>query len=155
VKSPHWKNVANLVGTGAIVASLIFVGLQLRQAQQVALSVAYQSRADTSLGLIMAALESETLLSAISKRDAGSSDMLTAVEQVALRYELIGELIYLENVHYQHTNGFVTDEQWQANVGDLRRIFAVEVNRQFWDEDRDNWRTSFAEEVEKIIASGQ
>lgn len=155
MKSLHWKNVANLVGTGAIVASLIFVGLQLRQAQQVALSVAYQSRADTSLGLIMAALESETLLSAISKRDAGRSDMLTAVEQVALRYELIGELIYLENVHYQYMNGFVTDEQWQANIGDLRRLLSAEINRQFWEEDRENWRSSFAEEVEKIIGSGQ
>lgn len=155
MKSPHWKSVADLVGTGAIVASLIFVGLQLRQAQQVALSVAYQSRADTSLGLITSAIESETLLSAISKRNSDRSDVLTAIERVALNYNLIGELIYLENVHYQYTNGFVTEEQWQANVGDLRRIFAVEFNRQFWEEDRDNWRSSFVEEVEKVIRSEQ
>lgn len=155
MKSPHWKNIAEVVGTGAIVASLIFVGLQLRQAQQVALSVAYQSRADTSLGLITAALESETLLSAMSKQNADRSDALTEAEKVALTYNLIGELIYLENVHYQYTSGFVTDEQWKANVGDLRRIFAVEFNRKFWEEDRENWRSSFVQEVDKVIQSGQ
>ena len=37
-KSFHWKDFAELVGITAIVASLIFVGLQMRQAQDIAIS---------------------------------------------------------------------------------------------------------------------
>jgi hypothetical protein len=36
VKSTNWKNFAELVGITAIIASLVFVGLQLRQAQEIA-----------------------------------------------------------------------------------------------------------------------
>ena len=42
-----WKDVAELVGIIAIVASLIFVGLELRQSQQIAIAGQYQDRTDT------------------------------------------------------------------------------------------------------------
>lgn len=42
MKSTNWKDVAELVGIAAIVASLIFVGLQMRQAQDIADSERYQ-----------------------------------------------------------------------------------------------------------------
>ncbi len=38
MKLSHWKDTAELIGIAAIVASLIFVGLQLRQDRQFALS---------------------------------------------------------------------------------------------------------------------
>ena len=37
-----WKDIAELIGIAAIVASLIFVGLQMRQAQQIAIAETYQ-----------------------------------------------------------------------------------------------------------------
>jgi hypothetical protein len=36
MKTSNWKDTAELIGIGAIVASLIFVGLQLQQDQQIA-----------------------------------------------------------------------------------------------------------------------
>jgi len=36
MKSANWKEVAELVGTAAIVATLVFVGFQMRQAQAIA-----------------------------------------------------------------------------------------------------------------------
>jgi len=38
MKSVNWKDTAELVGMAAIVASLIFVGLQMRQTQDIALT---------------------------------------------------------------------------------------------------------------------
>jgi hypothetical protein len=38
VKSNNWKDIAELIGIAAIVASLIFVGLQMRQSQSIAMS---------------------------------------------------------------------------------------------------------------------
>ena len=41
MKSPNWKDLIEIVGITAIVASLIFVGLQMRQDQQIAVAQAY------------------------------------------------------------------------------------------------------------------
>ncbi len=43
MKSTDWKGIAELAGIAAIVASLIFVGVQLRQEQQIALAEKSQS----------------------------------------------------------------------------------------------------------------
>ena len=42
MKSTNWKDIAELIGTTAIVASLLFLGLQIRQAQDIADSERYQ-----------------------------------------------------------------------------------------------------------------
>ncbi len=41
MKSPSWKDLIEIVGITAIVASLIFVGLQIRQDQEIAEAQAY------------------------------------------------------------------------------------------------------------------
>ena len=151
MRSTYWKDIAELFGIAAIVGSLIFVGLQLKQTQEISRSAAYQSRADTSLALNVAVIESETLLSAIAKLNGDRSEPLTPTEKVALTYHFSNELIYLENVHYQHQNGFVTDEQWQANIGDLQRVLSTKFNRQLWEESIGSWRESFVEEVEENL----
>jgi len=43
LKPINWKDTAELIGLGAIFASLVFVGLQLRQDREVAVGQIYQS----------------------------------------------------------------------------------------------------------------
>ena len=43
--SANWEGIAALIGIAAIFALLIFVGMQLKQTQEIAVSAAYQSRA--------------------------------------------------------------------------------------------------------------
>ena len=49
MKNTDWKTVAELIGIAAIVASLIFVGLQLRQDQEIAVSQIYADLDDTRI----------------------------------------------------------------------------------------------------------
>ena len=55
MKPKDWKDTAELVGIVAIVASLVFVGLQLRQEQDIAVAALGQSevtsRTDLNLGM--------------------------------------------------------------------------------------------------------
>ena len=60
--SNQWKELADLVGTGAIVASLIFVGLQMRQSHEIAIADQYQSRADAALDFYVARMQSDPAL---------------------------------------------------------------------------------------------
>jgi hypothetical protein len=49
MKNSNWKDTAELIGIAAIVASLIFVGLQLRQDQEIAVSQIYADWDDTRI----------------------------------------------------------------------------------------------------------
>ena len=60
MKSTNWKDVAELIGITAIVLSLLFVGLQLRQSQQLAVEelVSYSNERQNAIrGLIVANAE--------------------------------------------------------------------------------------------------
>jgi hypothetical protein len=51
VKRTHWKDYAELIGIGAIVASLIFVGQQLRLDRQIAMGEAWLHFVEAQLSL--------------------------------------------------------------------------------------------------------
>ena len=49
MKNTDWKSIAELIGIAAIVASLIFVGLQMKQTHEIALATLYQMRSDAAV----------------------------------------------------------------------------------------------------------
>jgi hypothetical protein len=49
VKSTNWKDIAELVGIAAIIASLLFVGLQMKQTQEIALNDYRLNRVDSGI----------------------------------------------------------------------------------------------------------
>jgi hypothetical protein len=51
MKSVNWKSTIELIGIGAIIASLIFVGLQLRQEQEIAIVDTYGAVTETEINL--------------------------------------------------------------------------------------------------------
>jgi len=146
LKATNWKDIAELVGIAAIVASLIFVGLQMQQTQKIALAAAYQARADTSIGIFQSISESDELISTWTKinqsmfsatyDDAGIdfSNQLTPREKTVAIAFFFQRLTYLENMYFQYRNGFVSEEQWQSNINDLRFDLSIGINRVFWDE---------------------
>ncbi len=49
MQKTHWKDIVEVVGIAAIVASLIFVGLEMRQTRAIALAATYQTQADSEM----------------------------------------------------------------------------------------------------------
>ena len=150
MNKPDWKIIVELGSTIAIVASLIFVGFQMKQTQEIALSAAYQARSDTSISIRTTAFESDTLLSALDKSNSGRSAELTSVESVALRYYFYLDMTYLENVHFQYQNGFLSEEQWQTNLDDIRFSLTNPNSREIWEMGM-NMRESFEAVVNEVI----
>ena len=74
--SRNWKDIAELIGIGAIVASLIFVGLQMQQSQDIAIGAQYQERANAAVEDYMSQVQSDQALRIWGQRliDAASSD---------------------------------------------------------------------------------
>lgn len=52
MKKPDWKATAELVGIAAVVASLVFVGIQLRQEQEIAIVDTYGSVVESNQAVL-------------------------------------------------------------------------------------------------------
>ena len=77
--SRNWKDVVEIVGIAAIIASLIFVGLQLRQEQHIAMGEIDQADEGSSTRLDLAIVENADLW-----LKANNGEILTARESLIM-----------------------------------------------------------------------
>lgn len=146
-KINDWLQVIGMFG---VIASLIFVGLQMKQTREIALSNTYQARAHASVERNVAATTSPVLLSAEAKLWVGKKDKLTGEEIVALAHGFYADMDTYENNHYQFEAGFLSEEHWQQNLLDLRCIFTNPVYQEMWASE--SFRESFSELIQGIIS---
>ena len=108
-----------IVGTFGVVASLIFVGLQMQQTQEIALANTYNARAAQTVEAESTSIGTPQHFSARAKIYSGRRDALTAEEYVAIEHELAAFLTVFENNHFQYEMGFLPEEHWRKNQADL------------------------------------
>ncbi len=142
---PDWKVFVEIVGIAAIVASLVFVGLQLKQSQKIAIGAQYQERAGRVVDIAIGRLQSDTGLKFEGEQ------FLAAAAQIELPPELRAyvadrtpqELAYigftfqalmssLDNSHFQYESGFLTEDSWKAARTRLKVLLAIPINREMY-----------------------
>lgn len=123
----NWKDVAELVGMAAIVASLIFVGYQLKQDRDIANAEAFQARAVASAesardvaanenalrGIIRARFSvdpSEPMPAGIVPEELSD---VPAIELYAASLHQLSAIFIWDNSHFQYTHGFLPESHWQ------------------------------------------
>ena len=148
MRATNWKDYAELVGIAAIVASLIFVGLEMRQTRSIALAATYQTRADSEM----------FLMSYIQQPDIRRVWIKVTNDEVLSQEEgwiLVGSLnirfAYLENIHFQMENGMLSEETVNGHLHGISPMFAEPPVVEWWDSGRDSWRPSFSRYVDEFI----
>jgi hypothetical protein len=144
-KISDWLQVIGMFG---VVASLVFVGLQMKQTHEIALSSIYQSRSDTTVEQSMATTGSPELLNALSKVYSGRDHELTMPESVAFEHYLGATMTMFENNHHQFEMGFLGEAHWQRNLRELKYTLDSPFRRQIiagWQ-----FRESFMNLIEQI-----
>jgi len=126
-KVNDWLQIAGLFG---VMASLVFVGLQLNQTQSIALSETYQARSAATVDNNNSAMASPAFLSGMSKIYAGMADALTMPEAIALEMHVGNILTMIENNHVQYLAGFLSDEHWERNLDEVRCMLTVPLFRE-------------------------
>lgn len=153
-----------IVGIFALVASLIFVGLQLKQSQDIALSQAYQSRADNTIEMLLTSAENPVFVSAVVKNGGvladpyARTDTLTPEEQVTLAQYARAMLFTNENLFYQYTNGFLPAARWRASREALAEMIAGRFGlpvRALYEENPDLWSAEYQAIVNEMIRQAE
>jgi hypothetical protein len=132
VDSSKLNDWMQVIGIFAVVASLIFVGLQMRQAQEISMSDAYQVRAAAAVEWTSAFAANAAALSAYRKATEGGVDTITPEEHDALRYTMLGVFYLFDNAHYQYQSGFLSDEFWVMIQQNIKTYMANPVARKLF-----------------------
>ena len=155
----HWKDIVEIVGIAAIIASLIFVGLQLKQEQQIALSEIIQADEGSSTRLDLAVVENADLW-----LKANSGELLTERESLIMN-RLVAAM-------YRRASKEVQMRRNLGQYADFAIIdFAIELHenpgaRSIWEEQaksesnyygtlapQSNYRQSFRDEFFEKLQS--
>jgi hypothetical protein len=147
-KLNDWMQV---VGIFALVASLIFVGLQMKQDHKIAMAEAYHARAQTTVDLTMAAAANPLWLSAQDKWSAEGPDSLTPEERLSNIFVRSAILQLWDSIHYQYVNGFIDEEHWQRTRTAMRRSMRDRSLRDVYEDGRDYFRPSYRAEIDRIL----
>ena len=161
-KLNDWMQV---VGIFALVASLIFVGLQMKQSQEIAIASQYHDRAALAVENFNAQLESGNLVlwgkftGKIGDFDERSGDLAnltsdwTAEEWGRFYLSGVTYLTQADNHFFQYQSGFMEDEAWQAQRATLRRVLRNSNSppRVALVSSRSQYRSSFLALADKLI----
>jgi hypothetical protein len=128
--------LGELVGAIAVVVTLVYLAIQIRQntqamaeSRRLALAQTYQMRADALQEMLVHAAESQHIGPIITKlttlgypEDVTSLDGLTPVERGRFRQWQIAQQTHWDNMFYQYQQGFLDNEYY-------RDSFQVRVRR--------------------------
>ena len=123
-KLSDWLQIVGMFG---VIASLLFVGLQMKQSHEIALSATYQVRTQMAIDQYLASSGNPQFTSATAKIYSGEIDTITREELVALEYDFAATVNRWEEQHYQFEAGFLSDEHWRKNFESMRCMFSSSV----------------------------
>lgn len=148
----RWSHVADLVGTGAVVVSLIYVGLQVRQntaAIQTSTSQeVYQQHQEQSLLLMESSEMAEIVVRArLSPAELSAADSLRYDRYLNLRLNLH------EAVYTNALQGTIEPDMaagWLDGLGDMQCQPGMS---EYWTRNRDGYHTAFRMAVDSARAA--
>jgi len=106
-KLNDWMQV---VGIFALVASLVFVGLQMKQSQEIRIAEQYHNRAIAVVGLAEAQMEAGQVPNVPGFRDRVSNGEVLAIDINVAHWLWIS----FDNHYFQYQSGFMDESAWQA-----------------------------------------
>ena len=129
------KIVVEVVSALAVVASLLFVGMQLILDRRVAIAQQYHSRAEYRAENARAALQSEARMSGLAKsweegfrptwwtEEIGSSFPTSwdSAEFSSALLDLDLAFYDYDNIHYQYEQGLLSEDLWQGMRENLKQ----------------------------------
>ena len=142
-KINDWLQV---IGVFGVIASLVFVGLQLKQSQDIALAAQYHARAAAVMDYRAVQLASGFDFSTRFQPEGEGG--LSPAQHNALVGASEWAWTQLDNNHYQHEAGFLDDESWQALQNNIRGLSAG-ISRRVFEDKKPTMRRSFVEFVEQ------
>lgn len=133
----------------AIVASLVFVGLQIHQSDKTQRAIMHQARIQRSMDMLMSSSDAHFVDAMGRVMTADASTSATDLGQAAALQRAM--VLNLEDVVWQHKAGLLDDESLENVLHASRARFASPGMRAFWQMTRKGYGRHQIEMMEKLV----
>lgn len=143
--------VSQIVAAVAIVASLLFVAIQLRQGDRTQRAAMHQARAERVIAFYTRLSDLAPLMAKVSR----APETLTSEETWQLRSVIMMTILNLEDQLWQRKQGLLDAESVERTRAAARRIMAVPAMRAAWRMQKLVILPAQAEVFEREVIAGQ
>ncbi len=147
----RWKDYLELVGIAAIVASLAFVALEIRQNTDAVRSTIIQSVSQQSFEAIALAINNEYLRDALDAERAGNA----SPKQIREMDRYYTALMRVQLNRYMQTKIGVIERELVLEVGGRAAIYSRKDFRDYWSRNKNEYSNGFQNFVEQILIVAQ
>ena len=150
-------NLGEFVAAVAVVVSLIYLAVQIRQnTQQIKQSIssvkasAYQTSLSSAAGFIVNVAQDPDLADIYRRGLQGES--LNETEWIRFRFVMSNLFAHYEHLYYQHRAGLAEPDYWESRAANMEWYFAQPGWRSYWEEAGRLFGRGFREYVAKQLA---
>ena len=127
-----WTAIGQLIGAVGVIASLIFVGIQVRQSVRAAKASAFQELVSSIISVNMAHVENPEILEVIDR--AGKGVALAPQEHRLYVALVLSAARLAQSAHYQCQLGLLDKSKLESVVYNLIRHLKTETGKAVWSE---------------------
>lgn len=143
MKLERYALIAEVVSAIAVVVSLVYVGIGIRQNSATLRAATFQTVAN-SLTDLTGNIGSDRELTRIWLRgNQDGLEKLTPSERDQFTLLMVAMGRRMENAFIQKDAGFLTDEQWEGMLFGLDRTLRSPGGRQWWDQNAELFSDRF------------
>ena len=143
----NWIETIGIVG---IIASLIFVGYQIKLSRDIASADIYQNFMSMIIEIQLTSVTNEPLSQALVKDRLGEEE-LTFYEQYLIWRWLETLMTAKDNLLIQHRLGLVSDDLWEIERRNISAQMEWACFRDYWSGASYAYSDDFAREVESAL----
>ena len=155
MKSPTWRETAELIGIAAIVASLVFVGIETRNSTEQAILTnraleiaAYQELMDNIAEMNVVQMQ-DAELAALMIKALTTPEQLNEVEHYRMNRAYYIRLRHGDMAYFQYERGAIDEARLNSALNILN--FPNPEMRKHWKRSRLNFVESYRTHIDKIV----
>jgi hypothetical protein len=140
--------IGELIGAVAVVITLVYLAVQIRQNTMVSRAATRQKVAQ----MAMAAGSDVAIngdLAELLVRDLEGKE-ITPAQRLRLFARLYVALRHWENIHYQHLIGMLSKDEWRGFRLNLKALFEWKTTQTYWKNERSFYSSAFQDEITTI-----
>ena len=147
------KEIIEILGLVAIIGSLIFVGIEIRQNSLAVRGATHQSISEQVTKLYMHVATNERLSKLVSQMlpddtsDDNLRNKLNAADQLSLDFTILTGLRRIENIYLQESDGILSEKAFER-IG--LEFYQTPFSRETWEKYKTGFDKSFINFFEKL-----
>lgn len=145
----NWEAVGaigEILGAAAVVATLAYLSIQIRQNTKVARSATRQAIAQSAQSLTSDVILTPDMAAILLRHLQGEA--LTPTEAFKLQGRCYRDMRHWENIYYQVREGLLSEEEWPGFRRNLAALFDIPAYRDYWSSESILYSEAFRKEVD-------